>query len=53
MKSWKRAIKKLWCGQTRWHIYLILALGRQTKADFHEFKVSLVYIVSFRPARVT
>ena len=32
---------------------LIPALGRQRQADLCEFKASLVYIVSSRPARAT
>lgn len=32
---------------------LILAVRRQTQADLYEFDVSLTYIMSYRPAKVT
>lgn len=32
---------------------LVSALGRQRQPEFDEFGASLVYIVSFRPARAT
>lgn len=36
-----------------WHMSLIAALGTQRRAELYEFKYSLVYIVSARPARDT
>ena len=36
-----------------WHASLILAPRRQRQADLYEFEASLLYIVSFRPARAT
>jgi hypothetical protein len=36
-----------------WHMPLIPALWKQRQAYLSEFEASLVYIVSFRTARVT
>jgi hypothetical protein len=36
-----------------WHRALIPALGRQKLVNLCEFKVSLVYIMSFRTAKAT
>ena len=36
-----------------YHTPLNPALGRQRKTDLCDFEASLVYIVSFRPERVT
>lgn len=40
-------------GQLWWGTPLILARRRQRQEDFSEFRASLIYIVSSRPARIT
>ena len=46
-------LKKEDGGQIWWHMSPIAALGTQRQAELYEFKYSLVYIVSARPARDT
>jgi hypothetical protein len=61
MGGWGILFYFFFCGTLRkengvggwWHVPLIPALGRRRQVGLNEFKVSMVYRVSFRTARAT